>query len=219
MASFPGAIKSFTTKNTGDVVQAAHVNDIQDEVNAVEGALLGTGTPALSLGGTLSVTGGSTFAATLSVTGGSTFLVRPVTPPPQAAVVYLESTVTLGSSGASTISWLAQNILTNSSMHSTTTNPERLTPQSTGLYQLSATVHFSSTQGGIRTVIIQDSSGETLGQQHMAASSQGNTIFASGYKRFDALGGYGTVRLSLTGQSTCELSTGAGRAYFSLVKL
>lgn len=39
-ASFPTAIKSFTTKNSGDKVQAAHVNDLQDEVTALEQDLI-----------------------------------------------------------------------------------------------------------------------------------------------------------------------------------
>lgn len=40
MASYPTAPKSFTTKASGDVVQAAHVNDAQDEIAAVEQGLL-----------------------------------------------------------------------------------------------------------------------------------------------------------------------------------
>jgi hypothetical protein len=40
MADYPGAVKTFTTKVTSDVIEAAHVNDIQSEVTAVENALL-----------------------------------------------------------------------------------------------------------------------------------------------------------------------------------
>jgi hypothetical protein len=39
-ASYPSSIKSFTTKNAGDTIQPAHINDIQDEVVAVETDLL-----------------------------------------------------------------------------------------------------------------------------------------------------------------------------------
>lgn len=39
-ATFPAAIKSFTTRISGDTVQPAHVNDIQDEVTAIETELL-----------------------------------------------------------------------------------------------------------------------------------------------------------------------------------
>ena len=40
MASFPSSVKSFTTRNdVSDTIMASHVNDLQDEVNAVETAL------------------------------------------------------------------------------------------------------------------------------------------------------------------------------------
>lgn len=40
-ASYPTSPKSFTTKNAGDSIQAAHINDLQDEVTAVESDLIG----------------------------------------------------------------------------------------------------------------------------------------------------------------------------------
>lgn len=42
-ASFPSSVKSFTTRNAGDTIQPAHVNDLQDEVAAIEAGLLTTG--------------------------------------------------------------------------------------------------------------------------------------------------------------------------------
>lgn len=39
-ASYPSSAKSFTTKNTGNTVQADHVNDLQAEVTAVETDLI-----------------------------------------------------------------------------------------------------------------------------------------------------------------------------------
>lgn len=39
-ASYPTSAKSFSTKATTNVVEAAHINDIQDEVTAIETALL-----------------------------------------------------------------------------------------------------------------------------------------------------------------------------------
>jgi hypothetical protein len=35
-ASYPSAIKSFTTRIAGDTIQPAHINDLQDEVAAIE---------------------------------------------------------------------------------------------------------------------------------------------------------------------------------------
>src|SRR5438876_551474 len=40
MASYPTSIKSYTTKNTGETIQAAHINDLQLEVTAVETGLI-----------------------------------------------------------------------------------------------------------------------------------------------------------------------------------
>jgi hypothetical protein len=39
-ASYPTSAKSFSAKSTTDVVEAAHINDLQDEVTALETALL-----------------------------------------------------------------------------------------------------------------------------------------------------------------------------------
>jgi hypothetical protein len=39
-ASYPTSVKSFTTRSAGDTIQPAHVNDLQDEVTAVETDLL-----------------------------------------------------------------------------------------------------------------------------------------------------------------------------------
>ena len=40
MASYPNAVKSFTNKNAGDTIQPAHINDLQDEIAALEDGLL-----------------------------------------------------------------------------------------------------------------------------------------------------------------------------------
>src|SRR3990167_7722793 len=68
MPSFPTTPKTFTTKNTNDVIAAAHVNDIQDEVNAIETGYLNASARLNSSASTLaslSVTGGSTIAGEL----------------------------------------------------------------------------------------------------------------------------------------------------------
>jgi hypothetical protein len=64
MASIPTPSKSFTSKNAGDTIQPTHVNDLQDEVNAIEAGLLN---------GTANLNSSNSTLANLSVTGGSTF--------------------------------------------------------------------------------------------------------------------------------------------------
>lgn len=82
MASYPNSVKSFASRSPGQVIGSAHINDLQDEVNAVESALVnGPINLQASTVASLSVTGGSTLnaltssnstLANLSVTGGST---------------------------------------------------------------------------------------------------------------------------------------------------
>lgn len=74
-ASYPGSAKVFTSRSAGQSIASAHINDLQDEVNAIESGLLGGTAPLTSSNATianLTVAGGSTLA-TLSVSGGSTF--------------------------------------------------------------------------------------------------------------------------------------------------
>lgn len=42
-ASYPTAVKAFTTRTAGQTISSAHVNDLQDEVNAMQQALLTSG--------------------------------------------------------------------------------------------------------------------------------------------------------------------------------
>ena len=76
MASYPTTNKTFASRSNGSIIDASHVNDLQDEVAAIEDGIL-NGTARLNSSGstvaTLSVAGGSTLAGTLQVTGGSTF--------------------------------------------------------------------------------------------------------------------------------------------------
>ena len=88
-ASFPSALKTFTTKVAGETIQPAHVNDLQLEVAAIETALLsgaamtlkpsaantydlGTSTYTwrnLYLAGTSTLGGAVTASSTVSITG------------------------------------------------------------------------------------------------------------------------------------------------------
>lgn len=114
-ASYPTSAKGFTTKNTGDFVQPADVNDVQDEITAIEQTLI---TGPITLGGVtagaLTVTGGSTLT-TLSLSGASTLagvvtltggqIIFPATQVPAAGVNTLDDyeegtwTPVLGGSG------------------------------------------------------------------------------------------------------------------------
>jgi hypothetical protein len=78
-ASYPTSAKSFTTKNDGpgNTIQAAHVNDLQLEVTAIEADLLaggsvargGTGATSLTANGVLVGNGTSPITAITGTTG------------------------------------------------------------------------------------------------------------------------------------------------------
>lgn len=75
MASFPDTVKSFASRSNGQVIDAAHVGDLQDEVNAIEDGYL-NGTARLNSSNStianLSVAGGSTFTGAVSFSTGVT---------------------------------------------------------------------------------------------------------------------------------------------------
>lgn len=246
MPSFPDSVKVFTTKldGAGNPINAAHVNDLQDEVNAIESGYLDGSArlnSSLSTLAALSVSGGTTLAGSLSVAAGtslagtlqssnstvntlsvssnSTFAYRPTMPPPDFALVFLETAYTHGSSGESTASFTGQAAISNSSMHSTATNPSRLTPQSTGIYEIYMQIGMSSASAaGFRQPTIRDSSGTVIGRNLVAQSVTEMYLQASAYKRFDVLGGFVTCGLNQSGGSL-TISTGITATWFSMKKL
>lgn len=76
-ASFPNAVKTFAVRSGGQTIAAAHVNDLQDEVNAIEAALItGPTPPAMSaLIGTALATFG-TYTPTWTATGSNPAIVN-----------------------------------------------------------------------------------------------------------------------------------------------
>lgn len=73
MSDYPTSAKTFTTKTGGQTIAASHMNDVQDEVNAIEVGLLQGSARLNSSHSTmvaLSVTGGSTILGDLTARGG-----------------------------------------------------------------------------------------------------------------------------------------------------
>lgn len=70
MANFPTSVWAPASKTAGQVIQPSHVNDMQDEVIAVEGGLRNGTAPINSSNSTftaLSVTGNSTLASSITI--------------------------------------------------------------------------------------------------------------------------------------------------------
>ena len=212
MASFPTSPHTFTNFSNGALSDAAQVTDIYGEVEAIEAGLLN---------GTARLNSSNSTVANLSVTGGSTFATRPVFTPPNCARVFLQNAYDCGSSAVSTLTFVAEDFVVNSSIHSTTTNPERLTPQTTGVYEFKAQFTMAgvpSARSHVR-VAIRDSSLTVLALQG-GESTSALSLSASGLKRFDVTGGYVIVTAdNISGGSTMSISTGVGLTWFSMVKL
>lgn len=209
---YPTSVFSPATRSDGQTITAAIVNDIQAEVTAVENALLGTITHSVN------VSGASTLA-TLQCAG-STFSVRPVMPPPEAARVGC-STADLTNNAALTVEWINQEFLTKSSLHSTVTNSSRFTPQSTGVFAVSAHVllitPYGASSGNLRIRILDSSGGVVVSGMNANSSHVDNPMVAvSGLKRFDVVGGWVSVEAIVRDGSTHSLST---QSFFSIHKL
>lgn len=210
MPSFPTSVYAPASKSAGQTIQAAHVNDLDSEVNAIEDGYLNA-TARMN-------------SSALNVTAGSTFAVRPVTPPPDFGLYFFDSTIAVASSGDSTLAWTGISTQTNSSLHSTGTNPERITPQSTGIYEATAQVAYNPISSGQQVgLILEDSSagaiGRTVRSQPASPAGLTPTIQVRGYKRFDVTGGFVRARWVADGVSTQSLSSGIAVSYFSLAKL
>lgn len=175
MASYPTAVKSFTTKANGNTIQPAHINDLQDEVNAIEAGLL-NGTANLNSSNStvanLTVTGGSTFAGTLQVSGNSTFggTLQVNGNSTFAGNVTITGTLTANMSrpfvrlthsakqDVANATWTGLSFDTEtvdgSNLHSTAVNSSRINLTSSGSWLIGGCVSFNANSSGQRFVRI-----------------------------------------------------------------
>ena len=210
MPSYPTSVWAPTQKAAGNTIDASHINDAQDEIVAIEGGLRNGTAPLNSSGSTV---------ATLQA-GASTFSVRPIEPPPNA--VRVQSTIIdLTNNTTLAINWTQQTFAINSSIHSTGTNPQRLTPQTTGVYVVAAMLDLSqaltASTGGLRLQIL-DSSGGQVGHSGIGGTFP-NGVTAMGLKRFDDLTGstqWVRVEAVMTDASTHSLSTNSWASLYKL---
>lgn len=202
---YPTGVFSPAARSNGQSIDASHVNDLQTEVAALETALLGTITHSLN------VSGASTLA-TLQAAA-STFTVRPVMPPPD--VIRVQSTIVdLTNNTTLAVNWTRQVIALNSSIHSTAVNPEQLTPQSTGVYAVSANLQlsaaFSASSGNLRLRVLDSSGSEIAGSVAYGAGGVAAQVSALGLKQFDSVSGstqWVRVEVLVRDGSTHSLST------------
>lgn len=204
-ASYPGAVKSFTSRNAGDVIQPAHVNDLQDEVNAIEAGLLNGTAPLNSSNSTvanLSVSGNSTIAgaltvATLNVTGSRVLLTN-------------SARHQIPNSAFTGLSWDTE-VSDPSSLHSTSANSSRITfATSSGLWMVGATVEWDNSTAGVRIVRLTHNGSTTIAEQGTdrvnSAGNFGQTITTM--VNVNSTADFVTVDVFQNNGSTASLSSG-----------
>lgn len=169
MPSYPNSIKAFASRSAGQNIDASHVNDLQDEVNAVETAL---------------ITGPITLP-TVSVTGTLTTAV-----PPGSARLALNANLDTPHNSTLAIAWSTATFKTTASIHSTASNPSRIFPPSSGVWAFQATLVGNTNVGSTAylEVVIKDSSGGVIGVNRGQLDNSGiPTANAFGLKYFDSL--------------------------------
>ena len=224
-ASYPSAVKTFAARSNGGVIDASHVNDLQDEVNAIEAGLLNGTAPLNSSKSTLvslSVTGASTLAGTVNVTGNSTFtgtvnftgtVTGVATNNPPRVRASMSSTQNVSSNTWTGLTWNT-NVYDSTGMHSTTTNSSRITfVGSTGIYHIGAQVTLSTVVSGASflRIMVNDSS-EALSVKADGSNSTNCPMNLSGDLRVADTTDYITVQVRLatsTGSVLAESSNSA----------
>ena len=144
MANFPTSVFAPASKNTGDTIQATHVNALQDEVTAIEDGYL-NGTARLNSSHStvvaLSVTGGSTFAGAATFSGAVTFAQSVTLPRQPVCKVTHDAVQQIGNGAWTGLSWNTETE-DSTGMHSTAVNSSRITLTSSGVWQVCAQIEW-----------------------------------------------------------------------------
>jgi len=193
MAQYPGAVKTFTTRNAGDVIQPSHVNDLQDEVNAIEAGLLQ---------GTAPLNSSNSTVANLTVTG-TTFW--------KTDYVFLSqtSTQTISSGGATQAMDFQNEILNSGGMHSTSANSSRVTFASTGVYLIQGLVNIPNASTGslVGQLVLNDVtniSPRFTVNAEPTASGHGGTVAPMALWRITSTSDYVTLQVIFSGASATQ---------------
>lgn len=231
MASYPTAPKTFTTKNAGDTIQPAHVNDLQDEVNAIEDGLLNAKAPLNSSNSTvanLSVTGKSTMAGAVQMDGNctiaGTLTVGTIVSTSIGAGgggqvdVYVGSTWHTASSTTFTVVPLDQKVRDKSSEWDSTTYTFQAA--SSGIYLVTGHLYASGgTDGGNKWAILQNSTVVVEFRDDRSGTSPAYTRNISEVMRLDTVS-TSAIQFGLRGlTSGIQGTTGITVSRIQIVKL
>ena len=240
-ASYPTAAKTFASRSNGAVIDASHVQDLQDEVTAIESGLLNGTAPVLSsnittpdvacssltvgvhalLVGGISVAGASTISGNLQVSGNSTFsgsvaftgTVTGIALNPPRVRLSHSSSQTLSTTAFTGLSWDTERY-DSAGMHSTASNSSRITfAGSTGIYHVGAQITCSTlASGGVMARILVNDSSECLAQFISASNIVTNAVNLSGDVLIASTADYITVQVKLTTSTGSVLAESSNAA-------
>lgn len=166
MPNFPTSVFTPPTRSAGQTIGSAHVNDIQDEINAIEGGYINGTAPLNSSNSTLanlSVTGNSTVTGSMTVSSNVTISGRLTQDTPVAIVKNLGAAI--ANNVDTYLTFTQQDFVSTSVMHSTATNPGRLlAAASSGVYEISGSVRWNTfSTAGARRVFLRVNGTDTIG--------------------------------------------------------
>jgi hypothetical protein len=215
MASYPTSVKTFTTKNPGDKIASADVNDLQAEVNAIEAGLLN---------GTANLNSSASTLASLSVTGGSTLTGDVVMAGTLSATARAKVSVThTGTQGVANavqtgLSWDTTSV-DPAGMHSTSVNSSRLTFRaSAGWYLVGCSVRWEDVStGGVRDAFIYlNDVTRVLGDEKDNPVAANKFHSVSGMVQVTSTTDYVTVQMLHTTGSTGSVSSGPITSFWAV---
>lgn len=229
-ASYPTSAKTFTVKNATDTIQASHINDLQDEVTAVEQGLLGGVSPlscsnfsaaSLSAAGstvtTLQVNGHSTITGTLTVNKIVSTSIQTI-----AATSFVHAFVggvqALSSGASTTAVALSQEVADLLGEFDSTTYT--FTPQSSGYYLVTGRTTHPAFAGRVGLSLKVNSS--LAAQQFLAAQAASTltpTVTAVLHLSTGAAGAVTMNAVMTADSSTSQISTGVGVSELRILKV
>ena len=212
MASYPGAVKTFTSRSAGQTIDASHINDLQDEVNAIESGLLTGSAPLVSSGIT---------AASLNVSGGTTLATLVVTTPSDAVQAFSAVTIGVAHNTLTAISFDSHRSTAGAALHSTGT--ATFTAGSSGWFLMRGSVLWNDNSSGQRQLGILKNGLTVIAQDVLVAPS----VSSAALQHVTALANFGStdaVQLTAFQDSGSTASIKAGgsvpfQCEFSMVKL
>jgi hypothetical protein len=222
-ASYPNAVKTYTTKSdgAGNRIQADHVNALQDEVTAIEDGLLNGTAPINSSRITapaLEVTNSTVTNATITnaTITNCTVASLSFSSPGDAVRVSLAADQEIAGATPTVVNWTSHVWEVGSSLHSTGTNPSRFKAPSSGLYTLHVSAQFGSTAestANLTLTLLKNSTTVLAYAAHRNANQALAAVSVSAVEYMASTTDYLEARVFYGGSTTRIYSTLAGATW------